>query len=167
MGFFFYFMDSLLSVVLSLDTLSLIYQLRKENKCDPKDYSRVSLTWILFLSLKTLFTCSGKGFLCNLFGFIGLILKVLIVIPKIGITPKIHKKFIEEKKGEQLIHTAMDFVKNKFAAPAPPASADVPTTGPSDTMGPSDGRFIPETTGTSEGRFNPDTMETSDGRFPH
>ncbi|MCQ2821153.1 MAG: hypothetical protein MJ252_28165 [archaeon] len=127
MGFFYYLVDAVLSVLLSLDTLALIYQIRKDGKCEKEDYTRVSFTWVLFIFLKSIFTCAGKGFLCNLFGMIGLILKVAVVIPKLGMSNKVYKKLIEEKKGEQMLQGALDFVKNKFGGAAPPASAD--TTG--------------------------------------
>ena len=123
MGFFFYLVDAILSAILSLDTLALIYQIRQKQSCEKADYTRVTFTWVLLIFLKSIFTCSGKGFLCNLFGMIGLILKVAVVIPKLGVSTKVYKSLIEEKKGEQMIQGALKFVQDKFA-PAPPASAD-------------------------------------------
>lgn len=123
MAFIFCLVDFLLSVILSLDTLALLYQIRKMNSCDNKDFIRICFSWVLFLSIKIIFCCGGCGLICTIFGIVALVLKALIVIPKFGISQKLYKSIIEDKKGEQFIQKGVNFVKSKLGEAAPPASA--------------------------------------------
>ena len=121
MSFLFSFFDALLSVILCVDTLTVIYQLRKTENCDTRDYTRICFSWILFFFLQSIFTLGGKGFFWNFLAFVGLVLKIMVVIPKTGITNMIYDKLITQKKGEELFNNAYKFVESKISKPAPPA----------------------------------------------
>ena len=57
MNFFFGLLDVILLVVMLFDTLGLAYEFRHKGTCDePKDYVRVCLSWILFLTICSLFS---------------------------------------------------------------------------------------------------------------
>lgn len=130
MAFLFSFLDALLSVILCIDTLTVIYQLRKTDKCDTKDYTRICFAWILFFFLQSIFTLGGKGWFWNTLAFIGLVAKILVVIPKTGITQMVYDKLIKEKKLENLYNQGVNFVQSKFSNSAPPA--DTPIVLPAD-----------------------------------
>ena len=51
MTLFFGLIDFILSSILLFDTLGLAYQFRVKNTCNEKDYLRVCLSWILFLTI--------------------------------------------------------------------------------------------------------------------
>ena len=62
MTLFFGILDLLLTTILLFDTLGLAYQFRTKNTCEEKEYIRVCLSWILFLSISNLLSCETKGF---------------------------------------------------------------------------------------------------------
>lgn len=122
MAFIFCLLDTILTLVLSIDTLALLYQIRKESKCEQKDFLGVCFAWVLFMILKSIFCCSGKGLLCTVFGIIGFVLKAYVVLPRFGTPYKVYYKLVEEKKAEEFIKKGYDFVQSKFnKAAAPPA----------------------------------------------
>ncbi len=100
MTFVFGLLDVVLTVVLLCDTLGLVYQLRKENTCDSKEYIRVCFTWILFLTLCSLLSCEKKGFLGTIIRLLFFAVKAFIALPILGGTYKIYKYFIEDGKAE-------------------------------------------------------------------
>ena len=61
MTLFFGILDVLLTTIMLFDTLGLVYQFRKNNTCNEKEYIRVCLSWILFLTICNLFSCEKKG----------------------------------------------------------------------------------------------------------
>ena len=104
MTFFFGLVDILLSTVLLFDTLGLAYQFRIKNTCNEKEYLRVCLSWILFLTISNLFTCEKKGFFGAIIRFIILFAKLYVVLPILGGTLKLYKYFIEDKNAEKLFN---------------------------------------------------------------
>jgi phage-related holin len=124
MSFLFGAVDFLLTVILTLDTLSLLNQLRKTNKCDKNDYKRVCFTWIFFLLLKSLTCCScKKGFLSTMCQFLGLLAKAFIVIPLLNGTNMIYDYCIEKGKVQEMAKKGIDFVKSKISGAAPSAAS--------------------------------------------
>jgi len=124
MSFLFGLFDFLLTVILTLDTLSLLNQLKKNNSCDPKDYKRVCFTWIFFLLLKSLTSCNCKqGFLCTAYQFLALCAKAYIVIPLLNGTNTIYNYCIEQGKIQEFAKKGIDFVKSKISGAAPAANS--------------------------------------------
>ena len=102
MTFFFGFLDILLTIILLFDTLGLAYQIRKEaDKLDKREYIRVCLSWILFLTICYLFTCNGKGFLYSIIRLLFFFAKAFVVLPICGGTLKIYDYLIEKENAKQ------------------------------------------------------------------
>ena len=114
MSFFFGLLDTLLTAILLFDTLGLIYQFRKSS-VEPKEYIRVCFSWILFLSIGTLFSCNWKGFFGTLFRLIIFCAKAFVVIPLLGGTNKIYKYLIEDGNGEMYYNKVLNIVKTKLS----------------------------------------------------
>ena len=122
MSFLFVLFDFLLTVILTLDTIRLLNQLKKNNTCDSKDYKRVCFTWIFFLLIKSLTCCNCKqGFLCTACKFLLLCAKAYIVIPLINGTNTIYDYCIEKGKIQEFAKKGIDFVKSKISGAAPAA----------------------------------------------
>ena len=101
MTLFFGILDLLLTTIMLFDTLGLVYQFRKNNTCSEKEYIRVCLSWILFLTLSNLFSCEKKGFFGTTVRLIVFLAKLFVVLPILGGTLKFHKYFIEERNAEK------------------------------------------------------------------
>ena len=101
MTLFFGILDLLLTTILLFDTLGLAYQFRTKNTCEEKEYIRVCLSWIIFLSISNLFSCEARGFFGTVFRIIIFLSKLFVVIPILGGTLKIYKFLIEEKRAEK------------------------------------------------------------------
>ena len=101
MTLFFGILDLVLTTIMLFDTLGLVYQFRKNNTCSEKEYIRVCLSWILFLTLSNLFSCEKKGFFGTTVRLIVFLAKLFVVLPILGGTLKFHKYFIEEKNAEK------------------------------------------------------------------
>ena len=101
MTLFFGILDLLLTTILLFDTLGLAYQFRTKNTCEEKEYIRVCLSWILFLSISNLLSCETKGFFGSVFRLIIFLLKLFVVLPILGGTLKVHKFLIEEQRAEK------------------------------------------------------------------
>ena len=114
MSFFFGLLDTLLTAILLFDTLGLIYQFRKSS-VEPKEYIRVCFSWILFLSIGTLFSCYLKGFFGTLIRLIIFCAKAFVVIPLLGGTNKIYKYLIEDGNGEMYYNKVLNIVKTKLS----------------------------------------------------
>ena len=134
MSFIFSFFDFALAAVLLFDTLGLIYQFRKSN-VDPKNYVRICFSWILFLTICTLFSCNCKGFFGTLIRLILLAAKVYVTIPKLNGTMKIHKYLIEDGNAEKKINQVIGLIKSKLCKCN--QSSSIPSNSyPSETMEP-------------------------------
>ena len=114
MSFFFGLLDTLLTAILLFDTLGLIYQFRKSS-VEPKEYIRVCFSWILFLSIGTLFSCNWKGFFGTLIRLIIFCAKAFVVIPLLGGTNKIYKYLIEDGNGEMYYNKVLNIIKTKLS----------------------------------------------------
>ena len=117
MTLFFGMFDILLTTILLFDTLGLAYQFRVKNSCSEKEYIRVCLSWILFLTISNLFSCERKGFfgtICRLCIFFA---KLFVVLPILGGTLKFYKFFIEEKRAEKWL----ELIKSKICCENCPA----------------------------------------------
>jgi len=114
MSFFFGLLDVVLTAILLFDTLGLIYQFRKST-VEPKEYTRVCFSWILFLTIGTLFSCSWKGFFGTLIRLIIFCAKAFVVIPLLGGTNKIYKYLIEDGNGEMYFNKVLNIVKSKLS----------------------------------------------------
>ena len=111
MSFVFGLLDMLLTAVMLFDTLGLIYQFRKSS-VDPKEYVRVCFSWILFLTISTLFSCSWKGFFGTLIRLIIFLAKAAVTIPLLGGTMKIHKYLIIDGNAENYINLVYEKIKS-------------------------------------------------------
>ena len=85
--------------------MGLAYQFRTKNTCEDKEYIRVCLSWILFLSISNLFSCETKGFFGTVFRIIIFLSKLFVVLPILGGTLKIYKFLIEEQRAEKWIES--------------------------------------------------------------
>ena len=111
---FFNLLDMLLIIVMLFDTLGLLYQFRKKEQVNPKEYIRIYSSWILFLTIYNTFSCKWKGFFGTLIRLILLAAKVYVTIPIFGGSMKIHKIIIEDGKGEELYKRLVDLIKSKL-----------------------------------------------------
>ena len=111
MSFVFGLLDMLLTAVMLFDTLGLIYQFRKSS-VDPKEYVRVCFSWILYLTISTLFSCSWKGFFGTLIRLIIFLAKAAVTIPALKGTMKIHKFLIEDGNGEKYFNQIYEKIKS-------------------------------------------------------
>ena len=101
MGFLNGLLNIILSAILSIDTLSFIYAIRKQDKFEKDDFIRLCYSWVSFLTIKGMFECDGEGFFAFIFCLIGVVLKIIVVIPKLA---KIaYRKVILENKGAELL----------------------------------------------------------------
>ena len=113
MSFIFGLLDALLTSIMLFDTLGIIYQFRKSS-VNPKEYVRICFSWILFLTICTLFSCSWKGFFGTLIRLLILSAKIYVTIPILGGTNKIHKYLIEDGKGVEYFNKVHGFIKSKL-----------------------------------------------------
>ena len=114
MSFLFGLCDFLLAGIMLFDTLGLIYQFRKDpSSVNEKEYVRICFSWILFLGIWTLFSCSWKGFFGTLIRLIFLVAKMFVTIPKLGGTNKIHKFLVDDGNGEEYFKKVVELVKSK------------------------------------------------------
>ena len=116
MSFVFGLLDFVLTTVLLFDTLGLIYQFRKSMSIDPNEYVRICFSWILFLTISSLFSCERKGFLGTLIRLIILAAKVYVTIPILGGTMKIHKYLIDDGNAEKYIKKYSDMINSKVCS---------------------------------------------------
>ena len=116
MSFVFGLLDFVLTAVLLFDTLGLIYQFRKSMSVKPKEYVRICFSWILFLTISSLFSCERKGFLGTLIRLIIFASKAFVTLPILGGTMKIHKYLIDDKNAEKYIKKVTDLINSKVCS---------------------------------------------------
>ena len=109
MTFFFGLLDVVLTAILLFDTIGLAYLIRREGKSDPKEYIRVCLSWILFLTICNLFICNRPGFFGILLRLIFFLAKAFVVIPKANGILKIYECLVEG-----WYNTAVGMVQSKI-----------------------------------------------------
>ena len=119
MTLFFGILDVLLTTILLFDTLGLAYQFRTKNTCDDKEYLRVCLSWILFLSISNLFSCETKGFFGTVFRLIIFLSKLFVVIPILGGTIKVYQFLVEERRAEKWL----ELIKVKISKDNAPSTS--------------------------------------------
>ena len=112
--FLFTILDFLLIFIMLFDTLGLIYQFRTKAEVKPEDYIRIYSSWILFLILYNLFTCSWKGFFGLLIQLIIFAAKAYVTIPKFKGSLKIHKHLIEDEKGKEYFDKVYGMICSKL-----------------------------------------------------
>ena len=112
MTFFFRFLDVLLTTILLFDTLGLAYQIRKEGNCDSKEYVRVCLTWILFLTLFSLLSCEKEGFFGIILRLLIFCVKAYVALPILGGTLKVYKFLVEDRNAELYYKKISDLIKS-------------------------------------------------------
>jgi len=114
MTFFFGLLDVVLTAILLFDTIGLAYLIRREGKSDPKEYIRVCLSWILFLTICNLFICNRPGFFGILLRLIFFFAKTFLVIPKANGTLKIYEYLVESGNAERWYNTAVGMIQSKI-----------------------------------------------------
>ena len=114
MTFFFSLLDVILTTVLLFDTLGLAYQFRNEGQCDPKEYVRVCLSWIFFLTICSLLSCNKKGFFGLLIRLFIFVAKAFFALPILGGTLKVYKFLIEDGNAEKYYEKVVGIVKSKL-----------------------------------------------------
>ena len=119
MTLFFGTLDLLLTIILLFDTLGLAYQFRTKNTCDDKEYLRVCLSWILFLSISNLFSCEARGFFGTVFRLIIFLSKLFVVIPILGGTIKVYQFLVEERRAEKWL----ELIKVKISKDNAPSTS--------------------------------------------
>ena len=115
MSFLFTVFDIILTLIMLFDTLGMIYQFRKGPSPSSTEYVRLCASWILFLTICSLFSCNRKGFFGTLLRIIFLAAKVFVTIPKFGGSLKIHKFLIEDKNALRYYEQAVKFAKSKLS----------------------------------------------------
>ena len=125
MAFIFFLVDTLVLALMTLDTLSLLVQLRKTNKCDSQDYTRVIFTWIFVLTVRALTTCSCTGLIANFFKLLGMVAKLYLAVPLLGGSNKLYDILITQNKGAEYYQKAIELVKTYTMPAAPVAEAKV------------------------------------------
>ena len=115
MSFLVNLVDIVLTLILLFDTLGMIYQFRKyESQVKPKEFIRICFSWILFLTICSLFSCERKGFFGTLIRLIIVGAKVYVTIPLFGGAMKIHKYLIEDGKAIEYYNKVYEIVKSKL-----------------------------------------------------
>ena len=112
MSFVFGLLDFVLTAVLLFDTLGLIYQFRKSMSVSPKEYVRICFSWILFLTIGSLFSCARKGFFGTLIRLIIFASKAFVTLPILGGTMKVHKYLIDDGNADKYINKVTEFIKS-------------------------------------------------------
>ena len=139
MFFLFSLLDMLLILIMLFDTLGLIYQFRTNAEVNPKEYIRIYSSWILFLIIYNLFSCSWKGFFGTLIRLILFAAKAYVTIPLCGGSLKLHKILIEDGKAEEYFYKVLNMIKSKLCKcdgqPSTPSSAPSSFT-PAETVEP-------------------------------
>ena len=110
MTFMFGLLDVLLTTLLLFDTLGLAYKIRK-GPCEREEYLRVCLSWILFLTISSLFSCNRKGFTGTILRIIIFVAKACVTLPILQGTMKIYKYLIEDHKAEIWFKKITDKIK--------------------------------------------------------
>ena len=116
MSFVFGLLDFVLTAVLLFDTLGLIYQFRTSKSVDSNEYIRICFSWILFLTISSLFSCERKGFFGTLIRLILFASKAFVTLPILGGTMKIHKYLIDDKNAEKYIKKVTDLINSKVCS---------------------------------------------------
>ena len=116
MTFVFGLLDFVLTAVLLFDTLGLIYQFRTIKSVEPEEYVRICFSWILFLTISSLFSCERKGFFGTLIRLIIFASKACVTLPILGGTMKIHHYLINERNAEKYIKKVTDFINSKVCS---------------------------------------------------
>ena len=115
MSFLFTVFDIVLTLIMLFDTLGMIYQFRKGSSPSSQEYIRLCTSWILFLTICSLFSCNRKGFFGSLFRLIFLVAKVYVTIPKLGGALKIYNFLIKEENAKKYYNQIVGLVKSKLA----------------------------------------------------
>ena len=118
MSFVFGLLDFVLTAVLLFDTLGLIYQFRKSISVSPNEYVRICFSWILFLTIGSLFSCERKGFFGTLIRLIIFASKAFVTLPILGGTMKVHKYLIDDGNADKYINKVTEFIKSKASTGA-------------------------------------------------
>ena len=113
MSFVFGLLDFVLTAVLLFDTLGLIYQFRKSMSVEPNEYVRICFSWILFLTICSLFSCERKGFFGTLIRLIIFASKAFVTLPILGGTVKVHKYLIDDRNADKYINKVSEFIKSQ------------------------------------------------------
>ena len=145
MSFILNLVDIVLTLILLFDTLGMIYQFRKyESSVKPKEFVRICFSWILFLTICSLFSCEREGFFGTLIRLIIIGAKVYVTIPLFGGAMKIHKYLIEDGKAFECYNKVSEIVTSKLCKGAktlsqsgfPSSSFTSATTEPEQSRGP-------------------------------
>ena len=127
MTFFFDLLDVLLTTILLFDTLGLAYQIKTQgqDKCDKKEYLRVCLSWILFLTICSIFTSNKKGFLGTLLRIAFFLAKAFVTLPICKGTLKIYDYLIEKGNAEKWYYTIVGPLNDKVCKGSQPPVSNV------------------------------------------
>ena len=115
MSFLFTVFDIVLTLIMLFDTLGMIYQFRKSSPPITSEYKRLCTSWILFLTIWSLFSCNSKGFFGTLLRLIFLAAKIFVTIPKLGGAMKIHKFLIEDGNALKYYNQVVGLAKSKLS----------------------------------------------------
>ena len=124
MAFIFCLVDTLVLALMTLDNLSLLVQIRKTNKSETQDYTRVIFTWIFVLVVRSLTTCSCTGLIANFIKLLGMVAKIYLAVPLFGGSNKLYDILITQNKGVEYYQKAVELVK-AYTMPAAPVAEKV------------------------------------------
>ena len=118
MSFLFSFLEILMMVVVSLDTLGFIVQNKNSSRStDNKDFSRICFTWVFLLVIRSVFCGSCcSGFLGTIVGLLSLFLKIYVSIPALKGTETVYSKLFEEKLPQKYFSQIVNFIKERTGA---------------------------------------------------
>lgn len=127
MTFLFSLLDVVLTTIMLFDTLGLAYLIRTQGpeKCEKKEYIRVCLSWILFLTICSIFTCNKKGLFGTLLRICFFLAKAYVTLPICKGTLKIYDYLIEKGNAEKWYYQIVGPLKDKVCKGSQPPVSNV------------------------------------------
>ncbi len=96
MTFLFNFLEIILMIFVSLDTLGFLAEFRKRNKSDSQDFLRICFTWVFFLFFRSISCSECNGIIGHFYGMLMLIAKIYVALPMLHGTKMLYELSIEK-----------------------------------------------------------------------
>jgi hypothetical protein len=107
MTFLFNFVEIILLLFSTIDTLGFIAENRKWARTDSKDYLRICFTWIFFLIFRAISCNTCSGIIGHFYGMLMLLAKLYVTLPVLGGTEKLYDSIVEK-------NSLPNYIKNIF-----------------------------------------------------
>ena len=114
MSILLYFVDLLVTALVTLDTLGFIVNSRKSKEGDAKDFYRICFTWASFMVINMLCCSSCTGTLGFLWNFVLVSMKIFVGIPKTGGAEKMNNTLVEQNMAVQYAKSLYEMVMQKL-----------------------------------------------------